>query len=168
MGVGIMSRRREEEKILDVNAAMQGSLVFSDPVNLRISGKFEGNLSTKGILTIGRNADVNADIKGETINIAGKVKGKIYASTRLKLDSTAQVAGEIEASVVSIEEGAVFNGKCKMSEGRITLEELSEYLSIEEEKIKELVGEGKIPAEKDGNKLLFVRREVEDWVAHNP
>jgi len=163
-----MGRRREEEKVLDVNAAMQGSLVFSDPVNLRISGKFEGSLSTKGILTIGKNAIVNADIKGETINIAGKVKGKIQAVIKVKLDSTAQLTGDIETANISIEEGAVFNGKCKMSEGRITLEELSDYLSIEEEKIKELVDEGKIPVEKDGSKLLFIRREVEDWVARNP
>ncbi len=163
-----MGRRREEEKVLDVNAAMQGSLVFSDPVNLRISGKFEGSLSTKGILTIGKNAIVNADIKGETINIGGKVKGKIQAAIKVNLDSTAQLTGDIEAASISIEEGAVFNGKCKMSEGRITLEELSDYLSIEEEKIKELVDEGKIPVEKDGSKLLFIRREVEDWVARNP
>ena len=163
-----MGRRREEEKVLDVNAAMQGSLVFSDPVNLRISGKFEGSLSTKGILTIGKNAIVNADIKGETINIGGKVEGKIQAAIKVNLDSTAQLTGDIEAASISIEEGAVFNGKCKMSEGRITLEELSDYLSIEEEKIKELVDEGKIPVEKDGSKLLFIRREVEDWVARNP
>ncbi len=55
------SRRREKEqptevveqkKILDVDASMQGSLTFRDPVNLRIHGKFEGSLDTKGQLTV--------------------------------------------------------------------------------------------------------------------
>ena len=33
------------EKILDVDASMQGTLSFNDPVNLRINGKFEGKLN---------------------------------------------------------------------------------------------------------------------------
>ena len=70
-----MVKRREDEKFLDVNAAMQGSLAFSDPVNLRINGKFEGNLTTRGNLIIGSNADVKADIVGENITVGGKSKG---------------------------------------------------------------------------------------------
>lgn len=86
-----MGKRKGEEKILDVSAAMQGSLVFSDPVNLRINGKFEGKLTTKGVLIIGSDAEVKADISGEDLTIAGTVKGNIRASESLKLDSTAKV-----------------------------------------------------------------------------
>lgn len=161
-----MARRKEEENILDVNATMQGSLIFSDPVNLRINGKFEGSLSTKGKLTIGRAASVKADIVGEHITVVGMIKGNIKATEVVKLLSTAQVIGSIEAPKISIEEGAIFNGKCRTSEARISLEELSEYLSVEEKKIIEWVESGKIPVEKEGNRLLFDRREVESWVAH--
>jgi len=160
-----MVRRREEEKVLDVNAAMQGSLVFSDPVNLRINGQFEGNLTTKGTLIIGKGAEVVADIIGEDITIAGSIKGKIKASKMLRLTSTAQVIGDIEASKISIEEGALFNGQCKTLEGKISLEELSDYLSIEENKIVEWVDSGKIPVEKEGDKMLFDRKKVEGWIA---
>ncbi|MBU2436877.1 MAG: polymer-forming cytoskeletal protein, partial [Candidatus Omnitrophica bacterium] len=100
-----MIKRKEEEKILDVNAAMQGSLIFSDPVNLRISGKFNGNLTTKGKLIIGENAEVNADIVGENIAIAGQVKGKIKATRTITLRSTANVSVDIETPKISIEEG---------------------------------------------------------------
>ncbi|NQT28247.1 MAG: polymer-forming cytoskeletal protein [Candidatus Omnitrophica bacterium] len=161
-----MANRKGDDKILDVNAAMQGSLVFSDPVNLRINGKFEGNLNTKGRLTIGQAAEIKADIVGENITISGSVKGSIKATEIVKLLSTAQVIGNIEAPKISIEEGATFNGKCRISEARISLEELSDYLSVEEKKIIEWVEGGKIPVEKEGNKLLFDRREVESWVAH--
>jgi len=163
-----MGKRREEEKVLDVNAAMQGSLVFSDPVNLRINGKFKGSLTTKGKLIIGESAEVDADITGEIIAISGSVKGSVKATTLLRLTSTAQVIANIEVFKVSIEEGAVFNGKCNMHEGRISLEELSDYLSIEENKIMEWVDSGKIPVEKEGKKLVFDRREVESWIAHKP
>ena len=163
-----MARRKEEEKILDVNAAMQGSLVFSDPVKLRISGRFEGNLDTKGVLIIGPTAEVKADIVGEDITVAGRIKGKIKASSIIRLTSTAQVNGDIETGKISIEEGASFVGKCKTVEDRISLDELSDYLSVEENKIMEWVGDGKIPVKKDGERLLFDRREVETWIAQKP
>jgi len=163
-----MARRKEDDKILDVNAAMQGSLVFSDPVNLRINGKFEGNLNTKGKLTIGQAAEIKADIIGENITIGGSIKGNIKATEIIRLLSAAQVVGNIEAPKVSIDEGAIFNGKCRTAEARISLEELSDYLSVEEKKIVEWVEGGKIPVEKEGSRLLFDRREVESWVAHKP
>ena len=69
--MGKKDKRHEAEKILDVDAAMQGSLIFKDPVNLRINGRFEGTLNTKGSLMIGENAVVDADISGDSIVIAG-------------------------------------------------------------------------------------------------
>jgi len=45
------------------------------------------------------------------------------------------------------------------------MEELSDYLSIEENKITEWVNGGKIPVEKEGEKLVFDRKKVEDWIA---
>jgi len=161
-------KKREEEKILDVNAAMQGSLVFADPVNLRINGKFEGTLTTKGNLTIGKDADVKADIVGEHIIISGNVKGNVRASILLQLSSSAQVSGDLDTPRIAIEEGAVFNGTCTMHQGKISLTELSDYLSVEERKIIEWVNSGKIPVEREGDRLLFDRKEVETWVAHNP
>ena len=161
-----MGKRKTDDKILDVNAAMQGSLVFSDPVNLRINGKFEGNLTTKGSLIIGASADVKADISGEDVTIAGTVKGNIRASEGIKLTSTAKVFGDIDVSGVTIEKGAIFNGKCRMNEGKISLDELSDYLSVNEKKIMEWVEGGKIPVEKEGSKFLFDRNQVEDWIAH--
>lgn len=162
-----MMRKKEEERVLDINATMQGSLVFSEPVNLKINGKFEGTLTTKGNLMIGENATVNSDIIGESITIAGRVTGKIRATKLIHLSPAAQVTADIETPQISIEDGAIFNGKCKMPQGKLSLNELAEYLSIEEGKIMEWVGSGRIPAEKDGEKLFFDRKEVEEWITQN-
>ena len=118
-----MAKHREEEKILDINASMQGNLVFSESVNLRIDGNFEGNLKVKGILTIGSKAKAKADIEGDTIIIAGYVKGRVNASKIISLTSSANVDADISAPQISIEEGAVFNGKCKMQIGRASCRE---------------------------------------------
>jgi excisionase family DNA binding protein len=162
-----MAKRHEETKFLDVNAAMQGSLIFSEPVNLRINGKFEGTLKAKGSLIVGEGAMITADIDGEQVIISGSVRGKIKSSRTIGLTSTANVYGDVETPQFSIEEGAVFNGRCKMVAERLSLPDLAEYLAVESSKIVEWVQSGKLAAHKEGNELTFDKREVESWVAQN-
>ena len=109
-----MRREKQEEKILDVDASMQGTLAFKDPVNLRINGNFEGKLDTKGTLTIGQNAAVRADINGEDVIISGRVTGNIIADKQLKVLSAAHIVGDITTPVLAVEPGAVIHGKCQM------------------------------------------------------
>ena len=97
-----MAKRKIDDKILDVSAAMQGSLTFSDSVNLRINGKFEGTLTTKGNLIIGESAVVTADIVAENLTISGNVRGKIKATENLILTSTAAVYGDIIVPRIAI------------------------------------------------------------------
>ncbi|HDN86074.1 MAG: hypothetical protein DRP68_05585 [Candidatus Omnitrophota bacterium] len=162
-----MVRRRDEERVLDVNATMQGSLVFSDPVNLRINGKFEGTLKAKGNLIIGERATVFAEIEGENIVISGLVRGKIKSTQLVALSSTANVYADIHTPKISIEEGATFNGKCTMTGEKLSLEEVADFLSVDREKVIEWVNSGRIPAQKEGNGYIFDRREVELWVEQN-
>jgi excisionase family DNA binding protein len=157
-------KKREEEKILDVNATMQGSLIFSDPVNLRINGKFEGDLQTKGILQIGQYADVKADIHGEVIRISGRVNGSIVADQMVSLLSTAVVQGNMSTPSLEIQEGAIFEGKSSMIADTMEIKDISRYLDIEEDKILEWASAGKIPAIQDGDRWVFERKRIEHWV----
>lgn len=154
------------DKILDVDANMQGILSFKDPVNLKINGNFEGTLETKGNLNISQTADVKADITGDNIVISGKVTGKIIARGKLFLSSTASVSGEINPLKLVIEEGATFEGTCKMLNDFLNAEELSKYLEIETNSVLEWARSGKIPAIKDGLDFKFERKRVDDWLAN--
>lgn len=104
-----------EGKIIDIETGIEGNVKFSGPINLRINGKFEGELETKGILIIGENADVKAKIvKGDAITIAGRVKGDIVCSKRLELASSARVIGNVETPFLVVNEGAILKGNCQM------------------------------------------------------
>ena len=106
----------KEDKFIDIEAGMEGNVKFSSPVNLRINGKFEGNLETLGVLVIGEKADVKTKvIKGEDITIAGKVKGDIVSSRRLEFSPTANVIGDIRAPILIVNGGAVLKGACNVS-----------------------------------------------------
>jgi excisionase family DNA binding protein len=168
-------KRSEPEKILDVDASMQGSLIFKDPVNLRINGRFDGTLSTKGSLMIGEHAVVNADIVGDIIIIAGKVNGHVRAIKELKMVSPARVMGDIKTPLLSVAEGAVFEGNCKMLAGVrsedgsmqsiMSPEELAKYLEIDTAMVFEWASLGKLPAIREGNSWKFERNRIEEWVA---
>lgn len=167
-----MARRdRNESKILDVDASMQGTIAFKDPVNLRINGSFEGKLDTKGSLTIGENATINADISGEKITVAGKVTGSIIAEKELKILSKAHIVGDVTTPILGVESGAVLQGKCHMlnrpaQKGRIfNAIELAKYLEVEVANITDWAGSGKIPAFKEGSEWRFDRTRVDEWVA---
>ncbi|MBU1006317.1 MAG: polymer-forming cytoskeletal protein [Candidatus Omnitrophica bacterium] len=167
-----MARRdRDEEKILDVDASMQGTLAFKDPVNLRINGTFEGRLDTKGKLTIGQNASVHADINGEEIFVSGKITGNIKADKHLRVLSSAHIVGDITAPVLSVEAGAILQGKCQMlnkasgKDGIFNAEELAKYLEVEISNIVNWADSGKIPAFKEGSEWMFNRSLINDWIA---
>ncbi len=157
--------RKSEEKILDVDAAMQGTLNFKDPVNLRINGKFEGELDTRGNLTIGSSAMIFADITGDNIIVGGRIKGKIIARERLTLLPTAIVEGDIEPAKLNIAEGAILEGSCSMLRDFLNSEELARYLEVDLDSIFEWVNSGKVPGTKEGEEWKFERKAIDSWIA---
>ncbi|MFH0762991.1 MAG: polymer-forming cytoskeletal protein [Candidatus Omnitrophota bacterium] len=158
-------KKKAEEKILDVDAAMQGTLSFKDPVNLRINGKFEGSLDTKGNLTVGQTAFVCANIVGDNIIIGGKVKGRITAKEMLTLLPGAVVEGDIYPTKLNIAEGAIFEGKCSMLSDYLNSEELARYLEVDLNSIMEWANSGKMPGRKDGSDWRFERKEIDGWIS---
>lgn len=158
-------KKKLEEKILDVDAAMQGTLSFKDAVNLRINGKFEGTLETKGNLTVGSTAVVNADIVGDNIIIGGRVRGRITAKERLTILPTAIVEGDIFPAKLNIAEGAILEGRCCMLHDFLNAEELARYLEVDINSIMEWANSGKVPGLKEGNDWKFERKAIDSWVA---
>src|SRR5580700_1378933 len=164
------NRRKEpkeipEEKIIEINAQMEGTLTFSDPVNLKIHGRYTGKLDTRGTLTIGSSAQVEANIIGENVIVAGKVKGNIIAKRMLVLMPTAVLHGDISTPKLNIVEGAVFQGRCHMLEDVLTIDDLAQYLEIEIPAILELATTGKIPASKEGDTWKFERAQIDQWAS---
>jgi excisionase family DNA binding protein len=158
-------KRKTEEKILDVDASMQGTLSFKDPVNLRINGRFEGTLVTKGNLTIGPSAIVLADISGDNIIVGGRVQGRITARERLPLLPTAVLEGDVFPAKLNVAEGAIIEGTCSMLRDFLNAEELAKYLEVDLNSIMEWANSGKMPGSKNGEAWKFDRKAIDTWVA---
>ena len=80
---------------------------------LRINGYAAGVIrSTEGSLIVDADGEVDADISVHEATIYGCVRGDIHAKRKVDLRGSARVVGDIETVALSIEPGAVFEGRC--------------------------------------------------------
>lgn len=87
---------------------------FQCSENIRFDGHIIGDLSCEKKLVMGKDGRVEGDIKAREAVIMGKVTGNITIIGSLHLDKHAVVRGNISAGVLSIEDGAVYDGNCKV------------------------------------------------------
>lgn len=103
--------------------------------NIRIDGVLNGNLETRGRVVIGPSGFIKGEIVCENADIEGTIEGNIRISNLLALRATAKVQGNITTGKIVIENGADFDGNCKMANGK-GIEDLAKDLpeaAVEEE-----------------------------------
>lgn len=84
---------------------------------LRVDGRFSGRItSTDGALIVGSGGQVDANIEVAVATIHGVVTGDIIATDRIELGRAAKLTGNIQTPSLMIEQGAVFEGSCKMTQ----------------------------------------------------
>lgn len=82
---------------------------------MRVDGHFSGRISSSsGTLIVGNNGQVDANIEVAVAVIHGTINGDIIATQRLELGRAAKVTGNIQTPSLVIEQGAIFEGSCKM------------------------------------------------------
>src|ERR1700739_2709811 len=97
---------------LDRGSKISGKISFEGPA--RIDGEVDGEINAKDSLTIGEPATITAHIRAASVSVAGKVSGDIVATQRIEIRPSARVSGNITAPVLSVQEGALFEGHCSM------------------------------------------------------
>jgi cytoskeletal protein CcmA (bactofilin family) len=98
----------------------EGKMTFEGV--FRLDGKFEGEIFESGTLIVGETASVKGKVGLHTIIINGTVEGEIYAKARVEIHATGKVYGNMYAPILTINEGGIFEGHCKM-EGDIDRKE---------------------------------------------
>ena len=82
---------------------------------LRVDGRFSGRITSgTGTLIVGAGGQVDANIEVSVAMIHGVVNGDIIAGQRIELGRAAKLSGNIQTPSLVIEQGAVFEGSCKM------------------------------------------------------
>ena len=83
---------------------------------LRIEGTVQGKVIAGKAVVVGRDGTVKGDIFTQDAVIGGHVTGKVIAESRLELQETSVVDGEVHARRIKLEEGGRVNGTINTGE----------------------------------------------------
>ena len=100
------------ETLIGANALFEGNIKTER--GIRIDGKFSGNIETTSGVIVGPTALIEGDISAEVVLVEGTVKGNITAPAGIEIISTAKMFGDIKTNILTITEGAFFEGKSLM------------------------------------------------------
>jgi len=114
-----MARNNEPEgamnTIIGKGTRVEGSMDVTQ--SIRIDGSFKGTLRASDTLIVGATGELlEASINVKNAIIGGMVKGNVIATSKVTLESSSRLDGDLTAKLLVIEEGALFTGNCRSGE----------------------------------------------------
>ncbi len=98
---------------LDQASEIDGKFTFSGTV--MINGRLRGEIHSNDTLIVGEKGVINASIRAGVVLVSGEVVGNVIGVERVELRGSARVSGDIEAPIVVVDEGVMFDGHCRMT-----------------------------------------------------
>ncbi len=102
----------EISAFLGKETVFEGKMTFEGV--FRLDGKFEGEIFESGTLIVGETAVVKGKIGVNTLIINGQVEGEVCVQGRVEIHSTGKLLGDLSTPLITIAEGGIFEGHCKM------------------------------------------------------
>lgn len=109
----------------------QGLSITGDidsPENILIDCRIEGNISCGERIIVGKDGNIQGNIRATIADIHGKVTGDMDTAELLVLRSTSQIEGRITSARFEVEQGAAIKGSCcvvaKNGHGKVTEKEI--------------------------------------------
>ena len=84
---------------------------------IRVEGTVQGNIRAGKAVVVGKDGVVEGDINTQDAVIAGTVKGTLRAESRLEIQASSRIEGEIVAARMQLEEGALLSGTVQLGKG---------------------------------------------------
>jgi cytoskeletal protein CcmA (bactofilin family) len=100
--------------IIGKGTVVNGDLTVES--SIRVDGKVTGNITISDTLVLGKEGEVTGQINAKYAMLGGKVHGNVSVANKVLLETNSVVMGDIKASILVVDEGAVFDGKCSMRE----------------------------------------------------
>lgn len=100
-----------------LNRLVAGTRILGDILSessLRIDGEVIGNISTAAKVVIGETGILKGNLNCAEADIEGTIEGKLFIDGLLILRESSKICGDIQTVKLHMEEGAVFEGACKM------------------------------------------------------
>ncbi|MGB8326542.1 MAG: polymer-forming cytoskeletal protein [Steroidobacteraceae bacterium] len=79
--------------------------------SLRLGGRFKGDVSIDGNLTIDAGAHLAGQVRASVVVIGGELEGNVIGAKRVEVLDTAVVTGDVKAGTIAVAAGARMRGQ---------------------------------------------------------
>lgn len=112
-----MKRNKNNANIVSVGGpyvTIVGDILAATDIN--VGGQVEGNVtSTNGVVILNARAVLHGNIKASTVEvIEATIRGNITADNVI-IHSGSYITGDVKANTMTVDAGAVINGKCDIT-----------------------------------------------------
>jgi cytoskeletal protein CcmA (bactofilin family) len=97
------------ESILAAGLTIEGKIEGSG--NIRVAGRFHGNVNVKGELTIEPGASIDGEVTADSVLVGGEVRGHIVSSSRVEFKESGVLIGDLKAGSLTVAAGSKMRGK---------------------------------------------------------
>ena len=106
--------------ILGPEVEIKGDVSVSG--DLLIYGTVHGNIISKGSVNSAKGSLIKGNVTAKNASISGKIEGDLEITSKVILGTDSYLTGNLKAAIITIEEGAKFDGMCRMIEGQTLTE----------------------------------------------
>ena len=82
--------------------------------DLLIYGTIHGDVKSSGDIITAKDSVINGSVESQNASISGKIKGNLTIKSKITLKKSAYLEGDLKAAIITLEEGAKFDGMCSM------------------------------------------------------
>jgi cytoskeletal protein CcmA (bactofilin family) len=104
-----------KESLIAADITIEGKIEGGGSV--RIAGKFKGDASVQGDLTIEAGAKLTGGVRADKVTIAGELEGNVEEASHIELLPTGVVIGDLKAGSLTVAAGARMRGQADFGWG---------------------------------------------------
>jgi cytoskeletal protein CcmA (bactofilin family) len=100
-----------KESLIAADITIEGKIEGGGSV--RIAGKFKGDVSVQGDLTIEAGAKLTGGVRADKVTIAGELEGNVEEAAHVDLLQTGVVTGDLKTGSLTVAAGARMRGQAE-------------------------------------------------------
>jgi cytoskeletal protein CcmA (bactofilin family) len=98
-----------KESLIAADLTIEGKIEGAG--NVRIAGKFKGDVNVQGDLTIEPGAKLTGGVRAKRVIIAGELEGNIEGAAQVELQQGGVLIGDVKAGSLTVASGARMRGQ---------------------------------------------------------
>jgi cytoskeletal protein CcmA (bactofilin family) len=110
-----VASREMRESLIAADITIEGKIDGTG--NVRLAGKFKGDVHIQGDLTVEAGAKLTGGVRANTVAIAGEVEGNIESAARVEILESGVLNGDLKAGTLTVAAGSRMRGRVEFGWG---------------------------------------------------